>query len=517
LAQTSSSKSDLSAPLSEGGARLAQLALDRAADAVYWLDPEGRLVYVNQSACRMLGYAAEEFRGMAIWDLDPETTPESWPRIWERIKRRGALTFRARHRTKLDELIPVEVSVHHLRHDGRELACGVSRDVSERQRTEEALRVTKEEAERANSAKSRFLAAASHDLRQPLHAMELLTAVLSKKVTGEETQSIIADIQESLALTGRLLNALLDISELEAGTVVPKMQTVEIDPLLRRISQQYAVIAGEKSVKLRVRESRALVRSDPGLLERILDNLTANAVRYTDSGGVLLGCRRRSGKWRIEVWDTGAGIPSDKFSAAFEDFGQLDRSARNRGAGLGLGLGIVRRLADLLGHEISLGSEPGRGTVFRVAAEMVDRLSDAAAVPCEPRRPGMSEGTLVVIDDDEMVLFAMCRALETWGYRVIAAESEDQAVAALALEGVRPDLIIADYRLAAGKTGIEAIETIRSLVSSALPAVIVTGDIAPASAHSLAESGLRVLHKPVRQAKMRALLRHLLEGSANRT
>ena len=280
--------------------------------------------------------------------------------------------------------------------------------------------------------------------------------------------------------------------------------------------QQYAAAADAKKLNLRARESRALVRSDPGLLERILDNLTANAVRYTDSGGVLLGCRRRAGKWRIEVWDTGSGIPADQFSAAFEDFRQLDRSARHRGAGLGLGLGIVRRLADLLGHEISLSSEPGRGTVFRVTAELVDRLPDAAATPCEPRRLGMSEGTLVVIDDDEMVLLAMCRALEAWGYRVIAAESEDQAVAALALDGSRPDLIMADYRLADGKTGIEAIKTLRGLVDPALPAVIVTGDIAPASAHSLAESGLRVLHKPVRQAKMRALLRHLLEGSAER-
>ena len=499
------------APAAEGEPPLAQRVVARAADAVFWFDSRGRFFYVNESACRLLGYSADELCAMAVWDIDPDVTPETWPGAWEQIKRRGSYTFQARHRVKSGAQIPVQIAIYYLRHGGRELACSFCRDMTDRLRTEKALHAAMEEAERANLAKSRFLAAASHDLRQPLHAMELLAAVLSNKVQDAETQAIVADIQESLALTRRLLSALLDISELEAGTVVPKMEAVEVDPLLRRIKQQYAATARAKGLDLRVRETGATVRSDPGLLERILDNLAANAVRYTDSGGVLLGCRRRGGGWRIGVWDTGSGIPADRLSSVFEDFCQVHRSAHDRGAGLGLGLGIVRRLAALLDHEVSVHSEPGKGSLFQVEAEVMTPAAVADARPCEPHRMGMGEGTLLVIDDDEMVLSAMCRALETWGYQVIAAESEKQAVAALALDGTRPDLIIADYRLADGKTGIEAIETFRGLVDPALPAVIVTGDIAPASAHSLAESGLRVLHKPVRQAKLRALLRHLLE------
>ncbi len=280
----------------ETALHLARLAIAWAGDAVFWIDRKGRIIYVNETACRLLGYTEGELCAMGVYDIDPEVAPETWPRTWEKIKRRRSYTFEAEHRTKSGGLVPLDVSIHYLEHDGRELACSLCRDITQRRRVEEDLRSAKEQAERVNTAKTRFLAAASHDLRQPLHAMELLASVLSGKVQDVETRAVVSDMQESLKLMGRLLNALLDISELEAGTVVPKVQGVEVDALLRRTKQQHDVVAQQKGLDLRVRESGAVIRSDPALLERILDNLTANAVRYTDSGRVLLACRRRL--WR---------------------------------------------------------------------------------------------------------------------------------------------------------------------------------------------------------------------------
>ncbi len=500
----------------ETALHLARLAIAWAGDAVFWIDRKGRIIYVNETACRLLGYTEGELCAMGVYDIDPEVAPETWPRTWEKIKRRRSYTFEAEHRTKSGGLVPLDVSIHYLEHDGRELACSLCRDITQRRRVEEDLRSAKEQAERVNTAKTRFLAAASHDLRQPLHAMELLASVLSGKVQDVETRAVVSDMQESLKLMGRLLNALLDISELEAGTVVPKVQGVEVDALLRRTKQQHDVVAQQKGLDLRVRESGAVIRSDPALLERILDNLTANAVRYTDSGRVLLACRRRGDRCHIEVWDSGQGIPADQLSAVFEDFCQLDHSARDRGAGLGLGLGIVRRLADLLDHRIEVRSEPGRGTVFRVDVERAPAAArrPAELYPCEPLKLGGGQGTLIVIDDDSLVLSAMRQALESWGYDVVAAGSTDEAVAALSGGEAEPDLIIADYRLAGNATGIEAIEALCGHLGRRVPAVIVTGDIAPETQRHLADCGLRVLQKPVRPAKLRALVRHLLEGQA---
>lgn len=493
--------------------RLAQCSIDRAGDAVYWFDPAGRLVYVNEAAGRMLGYSVQELRGMSVADIDPEVAPEAWPKIWDRIKRRGAYTFEARHRARSGALIPVEVSIYHLTYGARELACSFVRDITERRRADSDLRAAKEEADRANAAKTRFLAAASHDLRQPLHAMELLVTVLSAKARDQETRAIIADIEESLGFTQRLLDALLGVSELEAGTVIPELQDVAVAPLLRRMQRQYALIAEEKGLDLRTVPSSAVVYSDPALLERILDNLVSNAVRYTDQGRVLLGCRRAGDRLRIEVWDTGTGIPPEQRAAVFEDFCQLDTAARERGAGLGLGLGIVRRLADLLDHRVEVASTPGRGSVFWVDAE---RLSGAAAPASagasrEPAAAPRAGATILVIEDDTMVLDAMRHVLDGWGYRVTTAFTARAALESLSAGDADPDLIIADYCLPGGETGVAAIEALRDRAGRALPAIIVTGDIASASMRDLSQSGFHVLRKPVRPAKLRALLRHLLD------
>jgi PAS domain S-box-containing protein len=498
---------------SEDALRLARFSLDRAGDAVYWIDPQGRFVYANETACRMLGYSSDELSAMGMADIDPEVTPQNWPQTWAQIKERHAFTYEARHRAKSGTVIPVEVSIYHLAHGDRELVCGFVRDISERLQADTALQASKAEAERADQAKTRFLAAASHDLRQPLHAMELLVTVLSEKLPGAEVQSIISDIRESLSLTRRLLDSLLDISELEAGAVSSELRAVPLGPVLRRLQHQYGVIAGDQGLELRVVASTAVVLSDPGLLERILDNLVSNAVHHAGAGRVLLGCRRSGDRVRIEVWDTGPGIPADKLSAIFEDFCQLDASARDRGAGLGLGLGIVRRLVDLLDHRIEAVSTPGRGSSFRVEAERGTEpaAQEAGLAVEEPIAQPAASATILVIEDDAMVLQAMQHVLQAWGYRVVGVPALPQALEALSGKEGLPDLVIADYRLPGEATGIDAVAALSGRAGRKLPAVIVTGDIAAGSTRELSDSGLHVLKKPVRPAKLRALLRHLLE------
>jgi two-component system, sensor histidine kinase len=490
--------------------RLAGLSLDRAGDAVYWINSAGRIVYVNGTASRMLGYGREQLTAMTMADIDPEVELAAWPRIWAKIKSGQSFTFEGQHRTKSGRLIPVEVSINFLTHEGEELVCSFVRDISQRRRTDEALRAAKDRADRANAAKTRFLAAASHDLRQPLQAMELLVSALSGKPLTDEAQSIVSDMQASLSFTRRLLDSLLDVSELEAGAITPSIGAVPLAPLLRRIHQQYLGIANEKGLDLRIVPSSVAVRSDPGLLERIVDNLVSNAVRYTDAGRILIGCRRRDGIVRLEVWDSGPGIPEADHRRIFDDFCQLDSSAKERGAGLGLGLGLVRRLADLLDHKVRLRSAPGRGSVFWVELEPTAR--EASSEPA----PGQGDGeaqekagaTVMIIEDDAMVLNAMRIVLETWGYAVVAVTSAEEAKAARII----PDVVIADYRLPGGQTGDRAIVDLRRRAGRDLPGIIVTGEVMPAAWSEAADQDLHVMKKPVRPAKLRALIRNLLQA-----
>jgi len=476
-----------------------------AGEAVYWLDAAGRIVRVNAALARLLACGGDVLVGLGLSDLAPEAAPLAEAGL----EASQAVTFQAQFRSQSGRLIPVEVT--HLRLDqaGEARVAGIVRDLSERREAEAALRAEKDEAERANAAKTRFLAAASHDLRQPLHAMELLVSALAGKALNDEAQAIVSDMQDSLVFAGRLLNSLLDVSELEAGIITPHVEDVPLAPLLRRVHQQYLGIAREKGLDLRLVPSGVVVRSDPGLLERIFDNLVSNAVRYTDRGRVLIGCRRQRGIVRLEVWDTGPGIPESGQAAIFDDFCQLDSSAKERGAGLGLGLGLVRRLAELLDHPVRLRSAPGRGSRFWV--ELPPAEQRPPAPPSLDRPDGAAAGsagaTVMIVEDDAMVLNAMRLVLEAWGYQVVAAASAEAARAA----SVVPDVVIADYRLPGGETGDQAILAVRQRAGRELPGVIVTGEVMPPDWAEGMASDLHVMKKPVRPAKLRALIRNLLQ------
>jgi signal transduction histidine kinase/CheY-like chemotaxis protein len=362
----------------------------------------------------------------------------------------------------------------------------------------------------ANLAKSRFLAAASHDLRQPLHALGLFVAQLRVNMSAQERSRIVECINASVAAMNELFNALLDISKLDAGALTPNVTEFPVAQLLDRIESTFAEPARDKNLSFRVLPSAAWVRSDFILLERILFNLVSNAVRYTSQGGVVVACRKRGEQLRIEVWDTGPGIAEDQHQNIYTEFYRVGEPERDQRAGLGLGLAIVERLCTLLAQPIELRSVVGRGSRFTVVASQAPVRTTVAERPVAARDPiDVSDGKLVVvIDDDPRVLDGMRGLLRSWGCRVI---SDDTATAVIkGLGACSPDLIISDYRLSDGKTGIEAIAQLRHEFGCAIPAFLISGDTHSDALHQARANGLHLLHKPVDPMTLRAMVNRML-------
>lgn len=363
--------------------------------------------------------------------------------------------------------------------------------------------IARGQAEAANAAKSKFLAAASHDIRQPVQSMMLLIEVLAQQLAGHPAHRLIEPLDKSLDALRMLLNGLLDISKLEAGVVDTRIEPVALGPLLDRLAGEYAIRAGEKGVDLRLVGTRAWALSDKAQLERILRNLLENALRYTAAGTILVGCRRRGGQLRIEVHDTGIGIPADQIEHIFTEFHQVGNPERDRSQGLGLGLAIVRRLARMLGHEVAVRSRLGRGSCFQVAMPAAPATAPATVAAPVGGRAGNGV-TVLVIDDEAMLREGFRDLLESWGFSVVVAGSEEEAVAAIAARDLSPGLILADYRLRGGETGIGAIARIRRVTGRHVPAVLVTGDTDPARIVEAERGDHRLLHKPVAPADLRA-------------
>jgi signal transduction histidine kinase/CheY-like chemotaxis protein len=373
----------------------------------------------------------------------------------------------------------------------------------------------RKEADRANLMKTRFLAAASHDLRQPMHALGLFSDSLKRRISDPDQQAIAEHICQSVEALEQTFDALLDISRLDAGVIQPKTEAFALRTLFERVASDCAPEAAAKGIEFRALATKLAARSDPVLVEQILRNLAHNAVRYTDRGKVLIGCRARGRVVRVEVWDTGLGIAEDKRARIFDEFYQGDE--RDRRKGLGLGLAIVRRVANLLAIKLSLNSTPGNGTVFRFELPRCELATAAENQPLgmPAAVPGaLGDAVAMVIDDDASVLEAMQEALRSWGVRAVTARSLDCALARLPECGRYPDAIICDFRLGEEHNGIEAIQRIQHELGVAIPAMIVTGDTAPKSLRIIEASGYRCLPKPVTAARLRAALSILLEGGA---
>ena len=382
-----------------------------------------------------------------------------------------------------------------------------------------ALREKKEEAERASHDKSHFLAVASHDLRQPLHALGLYIAELQRKVIGSEQQHLIGQVERSVESLSTLLNALLDISKLDAGAIVPHMQVCDVGAMLKHVAADYQILSSLRNIQLVIRPSGAHVHSDPMLLERILTNLVSNALRYTPQNGrVMIACRRRGDRLRIEVRDNGIGISRNDQANIYREFFQLNQPQLDSSKGLGLGLAIVDRLVKLLGHRIDLRSAPGNGSVFAVEVPIASGAVAPSTTATEPETEGMADNQaltnkkLLVVDDDEMVLNSTARILATWGCQVTLATTVAQ-VKQLLEEGMTWDLVISDYQLENNTTGIDVITLVHQRQGKELPCILVSGDTGPAVLKLAAVSGHHLLHKPVKPAKLRSLAIHMLEES----
>jgi signal transduction histidine kinase/ActR/RegA family two-component response regulator len=361
-------------------------------------------------------------------------------------------------------------------------------------------------AEKANHAKSHFLATASHDLRQPLSALSLYVGVLGKRSEPHQ-KALVESIRGCVDSLSELLNDLLDVSKLDAGVVKTHAVDFAVDDVLASHIAIQSVSAGMKGLKLHMRPSGVVVHTDPKLLSRIVGNLVTNAIRYTQQGGVLLACRKHGNSWWLEVWDTGEGIPADKHHVIFEEFQQLNDTGRTRGSGLGLA--IVKKMAALLGLTIRLRSRVGRGSVFAIelpaAKEAIAHEQTRVSQNQIPRSLRMA-----VLDDDSRVLSAMVMALQGVGHEVVAAADAEALVQRL--EDTPPDIIISDYRLAEGRTGFEAVASVRKKFGKDdLPAIMVTGDTDPALIRSMADQGIAVHYKPVQLDTLQAFVKESVE------
>jgi signal transduction histidine kinase/CheY-like chemotaxis protein len=358
----------------------------------------------------------------------------------------------------------------------------------------------------ANLAKSRFVAAASHDLRQPLHALGLWVAQLRSPLTPGERQRLTERIAAAVGEMNDLFNGLLDVSKLDAGILSAAMSDFPLADLLAKIERTFSQTARDKGLSLRVVPTRAWVRSDSLLLERIMLNLVSNAVRYTAHGGVLVGCRRRGDNLRIEVWDTGPGIAPSEQQYIFDEFYQIPDPDRDRRGGIGLGLAIVDRFRRLLDHPIALTSRLGRGSCFSIEVPLCQprARTDVSSADIDFAQASGEAGIVLVVDDDPMVLEAMRGLLERWGYRAITGASHE-AIEALIAAAPKPDLIIADFHLSGGRTGMETIAHVRAAFGTQIPAFLVSGDTSPERLQQARAQGYTLLHKPVSPMTLRSL------------
>jgi len=482
-----------------------------APEGMVVIDEQGIIQSFNPAAERLFGYDPGEVVGRNVTVLMPErdrAVHDGY--IWN--YRHGAdrnVVGKGRElegRRKDGSIFALELSVAEWRDGHQRFFTGFMRDVSARREADAALKsasdeaaAARAEADQAALSKSRFLAAASHDLRQPVQSLLFLSAALAEGLRGHPMLPLAGSIDQATDALKRLLDGLLDISRLDAGAITPKATLLSADTLIGRLGAEYAQRAERQGVNLRVVGCSSRVHSDPVLLERILRNLIENALRHTTHGRILIGCRRVSGALRIDVLDTGTGVPPDTFAQdtfAPDTFAQCP----DGGQEAGLGLAVVRRLAALLGHRVSALYSPGHGSRYSVevplAALPAPERSPSAISVEESARP-KTRGLIVILDDEAIILLGLGVLLESWGYQVLSAMSLDEAVQQVADETRTPDLIIADYRLADGNTGPEAIDAIREISDPRIPGIVLTGDTAPGILERVGKRGFGILHKPV--------------------
>ncbi|MBC7906736.1 MAG: PAS domain S-box protein [Rhodospirillaceae bacterium] len=503
----------------EANLSLFRKVMDAAHEAVTILSPSGHILYANSAYKRLFGLQPGTVCGSHYRNYFPPSSQavidrtvgpallrgESWEGIMDAVDPSG-------------RVFPLWQRAGVLRDEGGRVQFffAFMHDNTDRQLFEDELFDAKEAAEEANVAKTRFLAAASHDLRQPMQALSMFVAVLAGRSMDLAQAALVTRIQDSVTALEGLLNSLLDVSKLEAGLIEPHIAQFPVAGMMDRLAAEFEPLCEAAGLELKVVPSRRVVRSDSSLLERILRNLLNNAVRYTKTGRILFGCRRRGRELVFEVWDTGIGIPQAEMKNIFREFHQVGNSGRDRRQGLGLGLAIVERLAALMDHSITVKSREGRGSVFAVSVHATEQ----APVHAKPRQLqlGLARkgAAILVVEDEPDVRESLELLLESWGHLVLSAASAEDALNRLSLWGRMPELVIADYRLENGDTGGEAIARIEGQLcpTCKLPAIILTGDTAPERLQQAKALGHGLLHKPVQAPLLQSAIDEALARGA---
>jgi PAS domain S-box-containing protein len=511
---------------------LARAALDAAPDAMLIIDASGIIRFANQQVSALFGYAHDEIIGQSIEKLMPERFRARHVGHREhyvstvRVRPMGAgldLFGRRRNGTEF----PVEISLSPIEDVGRTLVAAAIRDVTDRKRVEaelimaretaEAARVladqARESADRANRGKSRFLATASHDLRQPLQTLGLLNGALRRRATDHHAIEALSQQEQAIGAMSRLLNALLDISKLESGAIRPEPTDFTVAAIFEEMRMEFASIAANKGLRLEVESCLDAVYSDPSLVEQILRNLVSNAVKYTREGWVRLRCLHEASLVRIEVLDSGVGIPPDQLPYIYDEFYQVGVPTNSSRDGYGLGLSIVQRLVKLLTLKLDVRSEVGRGSAFSLVLPAstghdvtADRTSSRS--PFSGAQP-IGEARVLVVEDNVSVRQATCLLLELEGYHVTPVASLSEALQHIQ-KGHGVDLLITDYHLSDGETGTQVIATLREILGISLKAVLTTGDTSSAIKQLPRDPYLRITSKPIQAEELLTMLRALL-------
>ena len=400
--------------------------------------------------------------------------------------------------------------------EAKETAAALEQEMAGRKAVEDRLRVALAEVESAMAAKARFFAAASHDLRQPVQTLFLFVHALSERLQGHATASLVAVVQQTLVGMKTLIDTLLDIAKLDSGTTAPEMGDFPAVTLLQRLHAEYAPRMAGKGLRFRIVGCPHWIHSDPVLLGRILGNLLENALKYTQSGGVLIGGRRRGTSLRIEVWDSGVGIPPELQAEIFQEFVQIGCQHRDASHGLGLGLSIVQRLSRQLGHEVTLRSWPGRGSVFAVTVPLAEPPAASLPPPLMVAATRKSKPLAIVLEDEPGVAMGLGVLLDEWGYEVIDASRPEAALDKIARRHRWPGVILADYHLRDTRNGIDAIAEIRKFCNTPIPAIVLTSDTTDERAREVGRIGAHLMVKPVQPALLQSLLRRLAPPCSDR-
>jgi PAS domain S-box-containing protein len=511
-------------------AELAQSALDAAPDALLIVDGVGVVQFANRQVSALFGYAHEEIIGKPIEQLLPERFRSL--HVGHRDRYLAAAKLRPMglgldlFAQRLDGTeFPVEISLSPIEGKAGRLVAAAIRDVTERKRAETELVQAREIAERAqqvavearisadraNLGKSRFLATASHDLRQPLQALALLNRTLRGFVSDPDAAEALLQQEQTITSMSRLLNALLDISKLESGAIKPEPADFAISRLFDELRREFSGLAVDKGLTLKVEESAEWVNSDSSLIEEVLRNLVSNAIKYTQKGAVRLLCQREGQSIRVEVHDSGIGIPADQIPYIFDEFYQVGVSANSSRQGYGLGLSIVQRIAVLLGLNLAVVSEPGRGSIFSFAlpAGKTGRAQTEKKPAQQAGRAQVRRARVLLVEDDPAVRNATRLLLSVEGYLVTAVSSLAEAQQAVSESG-EIDLLITDYHLRDGETGLTVIAALRGMLSQELKALLITGDTSSVVRKISQDSNLRIISKPVNADEMLGLLEILL-------